>query len=92
MSSLYTICVLSIGNKNKSMLKQCLWQFTINYTGGLIGTLPTEQHDVSGEFYVVNSTTIHFEDFNYDGGGPGELDTLSPWSYGAMARKEVKGG
>ena len=41
------------------------------YTGGLIGTLPTEQHQVSGEFYIVDSRTLFFDNFNYDGGGPG---------------------
>ena len=39
--------------------------------GSLVGTLPTEQHRVSGEFYVVDSKTLFIEDFNYDGGGPG---------------------
>ena len=39
--------------------------------GGLIGTLPTEQHGVSGKFYVVDANTLFIEDFNYDGGGPG---------------------
>lgn len=39
--------------------------------GVLIGTLPTEQHRVSGEFHVIDSTSIFIEDFNYDGGGPG---------------------
>ena len=42
------------------------------YSGVLIGTLPTEQHQVSGKFYVVDSKTLFFEDFNYDGGGPGK--------------------
>ena len=41
-------------------------------TGALIGTLPTEQHQVSGKFYVVDSKTLFFEDFDYDGGGPGK--------------------
>lgn len=40
--------------------------------GGLVGTLPTEQHRVSGQFYIVDSKTLFIEDFNYDGGGPGE--------------------
>ena len=42
------------------------------HTGVLIGTLPTEQHQVSGQFYIVDSKTIFIENFNYDGGGPGE--------------------
>ena len=40
--------------------------------GGFIGNLPTEQHQVSGKFYIVDSKTIFIEDFNYDGGGPGK--------------------
>ena len=42
-------------------------------TGGLIGTLPNEQHRIAGELYIVDSKTIFIEDFNYDGGGPGRL-------------------
>ena len=41
--------------------------------GALIGTLPTLQHRVSGEFHIIDSKTIYIEDFNYDGGGPGML-------------------
>ena len=41
--------------------------------GGLVGTLPTEQHRISGELYIVDSKTLFIEDFNYDGGGPGQL-------------------
>ena len=37
-----------------------------------MGTLPTEQHRVSGQVYIVDSKTIFIEDFNYDGGGPGQ--------------------
>ena len=33
-------------------------------TGGLIGTLPTEQHGVSGQFYVVDSKTLFIDNFN----------------------------
>ena len=43
------------------------------HAGVLIGRLPTEQHQVSGNFYVVDSKTLFFEDFNYDGGGPGTV-------------------
>ena len=42
-------------------------------TGGLVGTLPTLQHQVSGQFYIVDSRTIFIDDFNYDGAGPGLL-------------------
>ena len=45
-----------------------------HFTGGLIGTLPTEQHGVSGQFYIVDSKNIFFDNFNYDGGGPGERE------------------
>ena len=45
----------------------------IECTGGLVGTLPTEQHRVSGQFYIVDSKTLFIEDFNYDGGGPDKL-------------------
>ena len=38
----------------------------------LIGSLPTEQHRVSGKFHIIGTKTLFFEDFNYDGGGPGE--------------------
>lgn len=44
----------------------------IVYIGGLVGTLPNEQHRISGEFYIVDSKTLFIEDFNYDGLGPGE--------------------
>ena len=37
-----------------------------------IGELPNEQHEISGTFHVLDSKTIYIEDFNYDGGGPGE--------------------
>ena len=43
----------------------------IYYTGVLIGTLPTEQHQVSGQFHIIDSKIIFIEDFNYDGGAPG---------------------
>ena len=50
-----------------------IWNVIIHKcTGALIGTLPTEQHQVSGKFYVVDSKTLFFEDFNYDGTGPGK--------------------
>ena len=39
------------------------------YTGVLIGT---QQHQVSGQFYIIDSKTVFIENFNYDGGGPGE--------------------
>ena len=45
-----------------------------HFTGGLIGTLPTEQHGVSGQFYIVDSKNLFFDNFNYDGGGPGERE------------------
>lgn len=44
----------------------------IYHTGALIGTLPTLQHRVSGQFHIIDSKTLFFEDFNYDGGGPGQ--------------------
>lgn len=44
---------------------------TIAVTGGLVGTLPTLDHDVSGNLYIVDSRTIFIDDFNYDGQGPG---------------------
>ena len=47
-----------------------MW-FIVIITGGLIGTLPTEQHGVSGKFYIVDANTLFIEDFNYDGQGPG---------------------
>ena len=40
--------------------------------GGLVGTLPNEQHRISGQLYIVDSKTLFIEDFSYDGGGPGE--------------------
>ena len=36
-----------------------------------VGQLPNEQHGVSGTLYVTDSRTLSFEDFNYDGLGPG---------------------
>ena len=39
----------------------------------VIGDLPNEQHGIDGNLYVVDSRTLRFEDFDYDGGGPGEL-------------------
>ena len=46
------------------------------YTGVLIGTLPTEQHQVSGQFHIIDSKTLFIEDFNYDGGGPGRATLM----------------
>ena len=37
----------------------------------VIGDLPNEQHGIDGNLYVVDSTTLRFEDFDYDGQGPG---------------------
>ena len=45
----------------------------LDCTGVLIGTLPTEQHQVSGQFHIIDSKTLFIEDFNYDGGGPGTV-------------------
>ncbi len=39
--------------------------------GILIGSLPNEQHGLSGQFHILNSKTIYIEHFIYDGGGPG---------------------
>ena len=41
-----------------------------------IGTLPNEQHDISGTLHVLDSTTLYIEDFNYDGNGPGEKEII----------------
>ena len=41
------------------------------HAGVLIGTLPTEQHQVTGQFHVLDSKTILIENFVYDGLGPG---------------------
>ena len=43
----------------------------MHFVGIEIGQLPTEQHGVSGTLYVTDSRTLSFEDFNYDGLGPG---------------------
>ena len=43
------------------------------YAGVLIGRLPTEQHQVSGNFYIVDLKTLFFEDFNYDQGRSQDL-------------------
>lgn len=48
----------------------------IYYTGVLIGTLPTEQHQVSGQFHIVDSKTLFIENFNYDGQGPGSYSNV----------------
>ena len=50
---------------------------THTHTGGLVGTLPTEQHRVSGQLYIVDSKTLFIEDFNYDGGGPGKHNNIA---------------
>ena len=42
-----------------------------------IGTLPNEQHQISGTLQVLDSNTLYIEDFNYDGGGPGEEDIIT---------------
>ena len=42
------------------------------FIGVEIGTLPTEQHAVTGILHVLDSNTLYIEDFTYDGGGPGE--------------------
>ena len=45
---------------------------TINFTGGLVGTLPDlARHDISGNVYIVDSKTILIENFNYDATAPG---------------------
>ena len=54
--------------------------FIMSVAGGLVGTLPTEQHRVSGELYIVDSKTIFIEDFNYDGGGPGEYCSFTHYT------------
>jgi hypothetical protein len=37
-----------------------------------VGTLPDEaRHQISGNFYFVDSKTILIEDFNYDAAGIG---------------------
>ena len=51
------------------------------YTGVLIGTLPTEQHQVSGQFHIIDSKTLFIEDFNYDGLGPGIATLMYAHSY-----------
>ena len=43
------------------------------FIGGLIGTLPDlANHQISGNFYIVDSKTIFIEDFNYDATAPGQ--------------------
>ena len=39
--------------------------------GVMIGTLPTLEHDVSGDLFVEDSETFCIQDFTYDGRGPG---------------------
>ena len=49
------------------------YMYIIPYSIGVeIGTLPNEQHQISGTLHVLDSNTLYIEDFNYDGGGPGE--------------------
>ncbi len=40
------------------------------YYGTLIGKLNKYMHDVSGEVYAVDESTIFIKNFNYDGQGP----------------------
>ena len=61
------------------------------HSGGLIGTLPTEQHGVSGQFYVVDSKTLIIDNFNYDGLGPGESNVMPRLCRGGGAKRKGKG-
>ena len=54
------------------MVKVVVILLPIGYAGVLIDTLPTEQHQVSGQFHFIDSKTIYIEDFNYNGQGPGK--------------------
>ena len=45
--------------------------------GVVIGSLPTQAHDVSGVLYVEDEYTFCIENFNYDGQGPGTNFSLS---------------
>ena len=38
-----------------------------------MGTLPNEQHGISGSLELLSTTEIRLVDFSYDGNGPGEL-------------------
>ncbi len=38
--------------------------------------LPNEQHDLGGVFHILDSKTIYIDDFEYDGGGPGDTDRI----------------
>ena len=59
---------------NRNLNTEIFFYFLFFFlSGALIGTLPTEQHQVSGQFYVIDSRTIFIENFNYDGAGPGNL-------------------
>ena len=37
-----------------------------------VGALPTWQHQVQGDFCIIDETTIVIRHFYYDSGGPGE--------------------
>ncbi len=39
-----------------------------------IGVLPNEQHNLGGVFHIVDTKTIAIDDFEYDGGGPGDTN------------------
>ena len=62
---------------DQSIIKNCMHDHYVQYyysamcIGGLVGTLPNEQHRISGQLYIVDSKTLFIEDFIYDGGGPG---------------------
>lgn len=44
---------------------------TASINGILIGELPHEAHNVSGEFYIADNNTFVIYNFNYDGEGDG---------------------
>lgn len=46
------------------------------YYGAHLGQLSQLDHGVSGDVYAVDSRTLFIKNFNYDGEGPGKIDSL----------------
>lgn len=41
-----------------------------NYYGTYIGNLTTYAHDIRGDVYVIDESTLFLKNFSYDGGAP----------------------
>ena len=64
----------------------CLSGLVYGYYGVLIGSLSTLHHDVSGDVYARDESTLFIKNFTFDGNAPGKIFDLLYLCHGPLTR------